>query len=226
MSEELPFEPFPFLNDPHQQTFFNSFFNFLFEPPSDQKLVRLPDGDQISLEITTPREWKKEDPTVILVHGLCGSHKSPNLVRMARRLEPLGVRAVRFNMRGCGSGRGLARQIYHSGRSEDLFEAVKALKLEHPASPIVLIGFSPGPRIESERKGRHRCRRLPPRQVRRRLDPAPLDPTLRDRLRSLHHPLSPPPHRLHDCILDPLRPLTQQRAGSREIRIICGRIKI
>lgn len=80
----------------------------------------------------------------MLVHGLCGSHKSPYLVRMAGRLETLGIRAVRVNMRGAGSGKGLAKQIYHSGRSEDLFEAVKAVKEEHPDSPIVLIGFSMG----------------------------------------------------------------------------------
>lgn len=144
MSQELPFDPFPLLRGPHHQAIANSFFNFFFEPASDQALVRLPDGDQLSLEITTPRGWKPTDLTVVLVHGLCGSHKSANLVRMARRLEPLGIRAVRFNMRGCGSGRGLARHIYHSGRSEDVFEAIKALKKKHPESPIVLIGFSLG----------------------------------------------------------------------------------
>lgn len=106
MSRELPFDPFPFLHGPHHQTIISSFFNLLFEPASLQKIVALPDGDKISLEITTPREWKSADPTVVLVHGLCGSHKSPNLVRMAKRLEPMGIKTVRFNMRGCGSGRG------------------------------------------------------------------------------------------------------------------------
>lgn len=144
MNQELPFDPFPFLNDPHKQTFISAFFNFLYEPPSEQKLIRLVDGDRISLEVTTPREWKKEGLTVLLVHGLCGSHRSPNLVRMARRLEPLGIRVVRFNMRSCGSGRGLAKSLYHSGRSDDIFEALKVLKTEHPDSPIVLIGFSLG----------------------------------------------------------------------------------
>lgn len=147
MNKELPFEPFPFLHDPHQQTIISSFFNFLFEPPSDQKLISLSDGDKLSVEMTTPREWKPTDLTVLLVHGLCGSHKSPNLVRMARRLEPTGIRTVRFNMRGCGSGRGLAKKIYHSGRSEDVFEVIKVLKAEHPKSPIVLIGFSLGGNI-------------------------------------------------------------------------------
>jgi uncharacterized protein len=147
MSRELPFDPFPFLHGPHHQTIISSFFNLLFEPASLQKIVALPDGDKISLEITTPREWKSADPTVVLIHGLCGSHKSPNLVRMAKRLEPMGIKTVRFNMRGCGSGKGLAKQIYHSGRSEDVFESLKAIKKETPASPIILVGFSLGANI-------------------------------------------------------------------------------
>lgn len=157
MSREIPFDPFPFLRGPHHQAIANSFFNFFFAPASDQLLVRLPDGDQISLEVTTPRGWQPSDLTVFLVHGLCGSHKSANLVRMARRLEPLGVRTVRFNMRGCGSGRGLAKQIYHSGRSEDVFECIKMLKKMHPDSPIVLIGFSLGGNIVLKMAGELEC---------------------------------------------------------------------
>lgn len=147
MSKELPFDPFPFLHGPHHQTIISSFFNFFWEPASDRKIIPLLDGDKIALEITTPRDWKPTDLTVFLVHGLCGSHKSPNLVRMARRLDPLGIRTVRFNMRGCGSGKGLSKQIYHSGRSEDVFEAIKVLKMETPDSPIILIGFSLGGNI-------------------------------------------------------------------------------
>lgn len=66
---------------------------------------------------------------------------------MVNRLEPIGIKIVRFNMRGCGSGRGMAKQIYHSGQSEDVLEAVKVLKKENPESPIVLIGFSLGGNI-------------------------------------------------------------------------------
>lgn len=147
MTKEIPFEPFPMFQDPHYQTILNSLFNFFFEPTSEKKQVCLPGGDRLSLEVTTPKDWKEDGLTVLLVHGLCGSHKSPNLVRMVNRLEPMGIRTVRFNMRGCGSGKGLAREIYHSGRSEDVFEAIKALKKEYPASPIVVIGFSLGGNI-------------------------------------------------------------------------------
>lgn len=147
MSEEIPFDPLPFISDPHTQAIINTFFTFFSEPDSSQKVILLPDGDRISLEITTPKGWKSTNRTVVLVHGLCGSHRSPNLVRMAHRLEPKGIRVVRFNMRGCGSGKGLSKHIYHCGRSEDLFEAVKALKKETPDSPITVVGFSLGGNI-------------------------------------------------------------------------------
>jgi len=144
VSKELPFDPFPFIEDPHKQTIFGSLFNFLFEPVSVRKYVTLSDGDIICLEITTPKEWKPNGLTVFLVHGLCGSHKSPYIIRMTKRLEALGIRTVRYNMRGCGSGRGLAKRAYHSGRSDDVFECLKEIKKDHPNSPIVLIGFSLG----------------------------------------------------------------------------------
>jgi len=144
MAKELNFDPFPFFEDPHKQTIVSAFFSIPFEPTSETKFVSLPDGDKLALEVTTPRGWQPTDPTVILVHGLCGSHQSPYLVRMVKKLEPLGIRGVRFNMRCCGSGRGHAKQIYHSGRSEDVFAAVKAIQAEAPESPLILIGFSLG----------------------------------------------------------------------------------
>jgi len=66
---------------------------------------------------------------------------------MAKRLEAIGIRAVRMNLRGCGSGKGLARKLYHSGRSEDALAILKALKEEHPDSPITLVGYSLGGNI-------------------------------------------------------------------------------
>lgn len=153
MSQELPFEPFPFVSDPHHQTIISSFFNLLFEPGSERRTLSLSDGDKLSLEITTPRGWKPKDLTVVMVHGLGGSHQSPYLVRLTKRLETQGVRAVRINMRGCGSGKGLAKQMYHGGRSEDIFEVIKHLKIEHPNSPHLLVGFSLGGNIVLKMSG-------------------------------------------------------------------------
>jgi predicted alpha/beta-fold hydrolase len=148
MAKELFFKPFPLLSNPHLQTVFGSLLNgMLRQPPSTRKLISLPDGDQISLEVTTPPSWTRTDLTVVLIHGLCGSHESTYVVRMVELLSQQQIRAVRVNMRGCGSGRGLAKNFYHSGRSEDVLAALNALKETDPLSPIMLVGYSLGANI-------------------------------------------------------------------------------
>lgn len=147
VSYELPFEPFPLLSDPSHQTILGcvlKFHSIRPDPISETKVINLPDGDKVTVEITTPKDWKPTDLTVIMVHGLCGSHKSTYMIRMTQRLEPQRIRVIRFNMRYCGTAKGLSRNIYHAGRSEDLFEALKVLKEANPESPFLLIGFSLG----------------------------------------------------------------------------------
>jgi hypothetical protein len=52
-----------------------------------------------------------------------------------------------MNMRGCGSGTGLARQPYHSGRSADVLTVLEALQQDVPQSPVALVGYSLGGNI-------------------------------------------------------------------------------
>lgn len=144
MSTELPFDPFPLFPGCHQQTIIGSLFHVEAEPSSRTHFVTLNDKDQLAIEVTTPDGWKSTDVTVAMVHGLCGSHRSPYLVRMAHRLSMINVRSVRINLRGCGSGRGLAKKLYHSGSSEDIEAVVRYLKKLFPESPIILVGFSLG----------------------------------------------------------------------------------
>lgn len=141
------FCPFPLLTNPHVQTLVAAKLAFAREPPSTTHLVKLPDGDMIALEISTPQRWQPHDPTVVMLHGLCGCHRSPYMQRLARKLLRYGVRAVRMNMRGCGSGRGLARLPYHSGRSADVLAVLDSLQQATPQSPVTLVGFSLGGNI-------------------------------------------------------------------------------
>ncbi|MBI5346261.1 MAG: alpha/beta fold hydrolase [Chlamydiae bacterium] len=145
--QELPFDPFPIINGRHNQTIIGTFSLMLKEPPSSTKFITLSDKDMLSLEVSIPPGWKKEHLTVILVHGLCGSHKSPYIIRLAQKLYEKKVKVIRYNLRGCGSGKGKARRIYHGGQSDDLYEAIKVLKKENPYSPIVVVGFSLGGNI-------------------------------------------------------------------------------
>jgi predicted alpha/beta-fold hydrolase len=142
------FRPLPWLSHPHVQTVAAMFWPSGRESfPSMHRLVDLADGDQLAVVVSTPTDWRPDRRTVVMVHGLCGCHGSPYLVRLACKLYRRGLRAVRVNLRGCGSGAGLARQPYHSGRSEDVRQVIEWLACESPESPITLVGFSLGGNI-------------------------------------------------------------------------------
>jgi hypothetical protein len=153
MSEELDFNPLPIIRGSFAQTILGSIPHLKRGPKSTTRYIALPDKDYLAIEITTPKKWKKSDPTIVMVHGLCGSHKSPVLIRLAKKFKSKNIRAIRVNLRGCGSGRGKAKKLYHGGQSSDIFEVLKVIKRETPNSDITLIGFSLGGNISLKLAG-------------------------------------------------------------------------
>lgn len=148
MSDRPVFKPFPLWTGCHSQTIAAFFLAFRKSSLSSLKrFVYLKDGEKLVMEITTPKGWKETDGTALLLHGLCGSHQSSYIVRIAKKLHKKGLRTVRVNLRGCGSGRGHAKKMYHSEASEDIWEAVKEIKRDAPYSPLTIIGYSLGGNI-------------------------------------------------------------------------------
>lgn len=144
MDHDFKFKPFPLISGRHGQTIIGCFLNLYRDPKSLTHYCLLPDQDIVTYEVSTPPDWNEKRPTVVMVHGLCGSHKSVYLVRLSRKLYDRGIRSIRINMRGCGSGKGLARYSYHSKTSDDIYQILKQIKKNHPQSPLNLIGFSMG----------------------------------------------------------------------------------
>jgi predicted alpha/beta-fold hydrolase len=141
----LSFYPFLGLRNPKWQTILGAKLpSLLPEPPTLRKHLILPDGDTLALEISTPTRWQCHNPTVVMLHGLGGSHRSSYLVRLTHKLFRKNIQVIRVNFRGCGSGKGLAKGIYHAGRSEDVDEVLRFLHHRSPQSPISLVGFSLG----------------------------------------------------------------------------------
>ncbi len=137
----------PLLGNAHLQTIVGARLVLAREPGSRTVEVPLPDGDRLALEVTTPAGWTPPAGTAVLVHGLGGSHRSIYMVRAAATLAARGVRAVRLNMRGCGSGGGLARKPYSAGCGADVAAAIRHLQALTPGAPrpaSALIGFSLG----------------------------------------------------------------------------------
>lgn len=104
--------------------------------------IVLDDQDTIVVHDDRPPGWKERDGAALLLHGLAGCHLSPYMIRVAGKLNDIGLRTFRMDHRGCGAGSKLARLPYHAGRSDDARRVLGWIASQCPNSPLSLIGFS------------------------------------------------------------------------------------
>jgi len=122
--------------------------------------VILDDYDRLLIHDDCPEAWQPGDRTALLIHGLSGCHLSTYMVRIAGKLNRLGIRTFRLDMRGAGAGMSLARNVYHAGRSDDLARTLDAIARICPASPTAMLGFSLGGAVTLKMLGE--CGGTPP----------------------------------------------------------------
>jgi len=141
----LPFRPHPLLRSGHSQTLMGWLLSSTDQPYSAKHHeVILDDYDRLLMHDDCPEAWQPGDRNAMLIHGLNGCHQSAYMVRIADKLNRLGIRTFRLDMRGAGAGMSLARNLYHAGRSEDLARALDAIAEICPGSPTAMMGFSLG----------------------------------------------------------------------------------
>ncbi len=149
-----PFKPMPGFEGGHRQTLGSRFWPQQKDiEPDEMVSLRLADGDFLKLALNRPKSWTPGDRIVVCIHGLTGCYKSKYVIRLNRLAVKLGFLGVRVNLRNCGPGFGLARGIYHSGRSDDAAEIIEYLSSRFPGSPISLVGFSLGANISLKLSG-------------------------------------------------------------------------
>ncbi len=142
------FRPHPLLAGGHAQTLAGAYLpGGKYPYRARQHLLTLPDGDRLVLHDDRPAGWHGGHRVALLIHGLAGCHQSSYMRRVAGKLNQLGVRTFRMDLRGSGAGFGLARNPYHAGRSEDAAAAIQYLASGCAGSPCTLIGFSLGANI-------------------------------------------------------------------------------
>ncbi len=140
-----PFEPHPLLRGGHAQTIVGRYLGGERQwLEASRHIIDLPDGDRLLALETVPPNWSDQQPVALIVHGLAGCAQASYVVRLGRHLVRSGIAVVRINLRGAGDGFGLAKGIYHAGRSDDLRVIVEWLHKRRARSPIGLIGFSLG----------------------------------------------------------------------------------
>ena len=106
--------------------------------PSDPFHIPLPDGDQLA-----GQHYPGESDTLVLVfHGLGGDDQAHYVRRTVALARKLGHPVWSVNHRGCGAGRGLARQPYHSGSGDDLGAVFAAARTRHPNLRQLAVAYS------------------------------------------------------------------------------------
>ncbi len=137
------FKPHPLLRNAHLQTIAG---RYLAGPTPPKKVilhkVQCPDGDMLALLENRANRKAPFKKVAVLMHGLAGDAESPYMLRMAARYLTRGWTVFRMNHRGCGAGAGLAKNTYHSGKSDDVAFTLDQITKLYPSTPLVAVGFS------------------------------------------------------------------------------------
>lgn len=111
--------------------------------PGHRLWLPLADGDALAAMLHFP-ETPRPLPLAVLVHGLTGSEGDPYLREAARALLRRGFRVLRLNLRGSVPSQPRSTSHYHTGRSEDVAEAISALPAALTGDGVVVAGWSLG----------------------------------------------------------------------------------
>jgi predicted alpha/beta-fold hydrolase len=112
-----------------------------FLPDTHLHEISVSNGDALVMCENRPLP-REAQGAVLLMHGLGGHADSSYMLRVANKFLQKGWCAFRLNHRGAGQGRGLARGIYHAGKSEDLQPVLQKLAESCPDQKIIAVGFS------------------------------------------------------------------------------------
>jgi predicted alpha/beta-fold hydrolase len=134
------FEPAWWLPGPHLQTLWQPLLRRSPRLAVARERLETPDGDFIDLDWFGPAGR----PTVILLHGLTGSSRSPYIQGMQAALARQGFRSAAVNFRGCSGEPNRTARAYHSGETGDLDHVYRVLSGRHPDTPLAAAGYSLG----------------------------------------------------------------------------------
>lgn len=104
-------------------------------------------GDQLTGTLHRPMSPAKDDPSILLIHGLTGCEDSTYMKESALFHLRRGRQVLRLNLRGAGSSRHVANGYYHAGCARDIRDVLDGLDDASLERGLVLVGFSLGGNI-------------------------------------------------------------------------------
>jgi len=145
--ESRPFRPHPLFTNGHAQTLAGYAWPrraLLRGPlPADQeRTFEVEPGVRILGHCRWQSVDAKEQPTLLLLHGLEGSSASRYMLGTAEKAFRQGFNVVRLNLRNCGDTEHLTPTLYNSGLSGDIRTVILELIERDRLTKIFLAGFS------------------------------------------------------------------------------------
>jgi uncharacterized protein len=138
------FRPRRFLSGGHIQTLASFFLPRRFSlPKPEERLIEVEPGFHVLCHCYWHTN-RRAALTVIVVHGLEGSHESNYMMGIAEKGLASGMNVVLMNQRNCGGTDHLAATLYHSGRSGDVMAVANHLIEKERVSRVALCGYSMG----------------------------------------------------------------------------------
>ncbi len=135
------FKPAWWLNNPHLQTLWSSFFKKIPDLNLNKDRIEVADGDFIDLSSTKNIQRK---PIILILHGLEGTLESHYAKPLIKLLDDNGYGVCFMHFRGCSGEINRLKRSYHSGDSADLQTVIEHIKTKYQQSPFAVIGFSLG----------------------------------------------------------------------------------
>lgn len=145
--ESRPFRPHPLLSNGHAQTLAGYAWprRVLLRgpvPADEERTFEVEPGVRILGHCRWQSIDPREQPTLLLLHGLEGSSSSRYMLGTAAKAFHQGFNVIRLNLRNCGDTEHLTPTLYNSGLSGDIRAVILEL-IERDGLPrIFLAGFS------------------------------------------------------------------------------------
>ncbi|GJM21786.1 MAG: alpha/beta hydrolase [Planctomycetota bacterium] len=142
------FLPAPGVAGFHRQTLFAALLRFQHlrgDPAQECRWLQVDEHTRVALHMSWARSGAA--PTLLLVHGMCGSARSNYMLGTTRLALRAGLHVARLDLRGARTREAQTEWLGHAGQIEDLAVAVDALQDEGRVSALTLAGFSMGGNI-------------------------------------------------------------------------------
>ena len=99
-------------------------------------------GDGVRILLRASWQADKDRPALLIIHGLEGCDRSPNVISAGTLAYRAGWHVVRMNLRGCGDSLRLCPRLYNAGMTSDLVAVLRWLASR--VSSFAVAGFSLG----------------------------------------------------------------------------------